>query len=112
MATYRTDSNDGGVTFYRGEAMDVSASGNPTVQLLGGGNIYGNIELQSDAATINVTGGETLFNRITPVCFDGAAMPPARQSGAERVRRRHAQHPRRRQFHLLIDAIDGPRTCS
>ena len=68
-------STDGGTTFHRGEAIDVSASGNPTVINLMGGNITGNIELQSDADAINVTTGETNFNGIVNSgCYDGAAI--------------------------------------
>ena len=60
-------SQDGGTTFQRGDAIDVSEAPNRTViNLMGNGtaaaNIYGNIELQSDADTINVTDGETRFN--------------------------------------------------
>ena len=57
-------------------AIDVSDAPNRTViNLMGNGtaaaNIYGNIELQSDADTINVTDGETRFNGI----INSACMP-------------------------------------
>ena len=63
-------SPDGGTTFQRGDAIDVSDAPNRTViNLMGNGtaaaNIYGNIELQSDADTINVTDGETRFNGVS-----------------------------------------------
>ena len=41
-------SGDGGATFQRGLAIDVAGSTSPSViNLLGGGNIYGNIDVQA-----------------------------------------------------------------
>src|SRR5205085_5277705 len=61
-------STDGGTTFHRGEAIDVSDAPNRAViNLLGGtppSRIYGNIELRSNADLIHVTSGETRFNGI------------------------------------------------
>ena len=71
-------SGDGGATWHRGMAVDVaSAPNNSVLNLLGGGNIYGNIDVQS-GDVINVDNGETSFDGIVnpecmPPVFDGAA---------------------------------------
>jgi hypothetical protein len=57
-------STDGGANYLRGTAIDVTDAPNRAVVNLLGGNIYGNIELQSDADVVNVTTGETVFNGI------------------------------------------------
>ncbi len=55
---------DGGQSWRRGTAIDVSAAPNPvTLNLVGSGSIYGNIDVAS-GATINVAGGETWFDGI------------------------------------------------
>ena len=76
----------------------------------GGGNIYGNIELQSDADTINVTDGETTFNGVinsacrwrgpTALALDNPAQSPC---GVGTLNINNGGN-----FHLLIDAVDGP----
>lgn len=70
---------DGGTTFARGMAIDVASAPNGSiVNLLGGGNIYGNIDVRSIdvppvvVPVIIVSGGETSFDGIVnPEC-----MPP------------------------------------
>lgn len=66
-------STDGGKTFQRGLAIDVSQAPNASViNLLDGGKIYGNIAIQ-DGDTINVRDGETLLDGvINPQCVPGA----------------------------------------
>ncbi|MEO6255928.1 MAG: autotransporter outer membrane beta-barrel domain-containing protein, partial [Sphingomicrobium sp.] len=55
---------DGGASWTRGMAIDVALAPNPAViNLLGGGNIYGNIDINSDDV-INVDNGETAFDGI------------------------------------------------
>ena len=55
---------DGGTSWQRGMAIDVALAPNPAViNLLGGGNIYGNIDINSDDV-INVDNGETSFDGI------------------------------------------------
>ncbi|MEO8175503.1 MAG: autotransporter outer membrane beta-barrel domain-containing protein, partial [Sphingomicrobium sp.] len=57
-------SGDGGASWTRGMAIDVSQAPNPSViNLLGGGNIYGNIDINS-GDVINVDNGETAFDGI------------------------------------------------
>ena len=109
-------STDGGTTFQRGEAIDVSDAPNRTViNLMGNGtaaaNIYGNIELRSDADTINVTDGETLFNGVinsdcmpaggpTALTLDNAAQNAC---GVGTLNINSDGN-----FHLLNVAADGP----
>ena len=58
------ESGDGGATWTRGMAIDVSASPNPSViNLVGDGNIYGNIDVNA-GDTINVADGTTRFDGI------------------------------------------------
>jgi len=57
------ESGDGGATWHRGEAIDVSAAPNASVINLISGNIYGNIEIQA-ADAINVQTGTTYFDGI------------------------------------------------
>ena len=58
------NSSDGGGTFTRGLAMDLEgATGLTAVNLLGGGDIYGNIDVKA-ADVITVSGGETSFDGI------------------------------------------------
>ena len=66
------ESISGGLDWRRGMAIDVALAPNNTViNLLGGGNVYGNIDLQ-DGDVINVDNGETSFDGIiNPEC-----MPP------------------------------------
>ena len=73
-------STDGGTTWQRGMAIDVSAApNNSVINLLGGsagGNIYGDIAVQA-GDTINVQNGKTVFDGIVnPGC-----MPAAGPSG-------------------------------
>ena len=57
-------SGDGGATWQRGMAIDVESAPNAAViNLLGGGNIYGNISVEADDI-INVDNGITNFNGI------------------------------------------------
>ena len=100
-------STDGGTTFHRGTAIDVTRGSEPVGDQPDGlsGNIYGNIELQSDADTINVTGGETLVQRRHQLVVSaggrgcgGNRRRCRRQPGAELVRRRHHEHQQRRQL--------------
>ncbi len=57
-------SEDGGQSWLRGTAIDVSSAPNPSVvNLLGVGAIYGNINVAA-GDTINVAGGETWFDGI------------------------------------------------
>jgi trimeric autotransporter adhesin len=57
-------SDDGGQTWLRGTAIDVSAAPSSSiVNLVGTGSIYGNIDVAA-GDTINVTGGETWFDGI------------------------------------------------
>jgi hypothetical protein len=71
-------STNGGGSWARGMAIDVALAPNNTViNLLGGGDIYGNIDVQA-GDVINVDNGETSFDGIiNPECmppvFDGAA---------------------------------------
>jgi hypothetical protein len=108
-------SDDGGATFHRGTAIDVSEAPNRAViNLLGNGtaaaNIFGNIELQSDADTINVTDGETLFNGIiNSDCYDAADIaaggdnPTLSSCGVGTLNIDTGGN-----FHLAIDDVDGP----
>ncbi|HEX8028052.1 MAG TPA: autotransporter domain-containing protein, partial [Vicinamibacterales bacterium] len=71
-------SGDGGATFQRGMAINVVPSTTPSViNLLGGGNIYGNIDIQA-GDIINVDNGMTTFDGIVnpecmPPVYDGVA---------------------------------------
>ena len=57
-------STDGGATWHRGMAIDVaSAPNNSVINLLGDGNIYGNVDVQT-GDVINVQSGTTYFNGI------------------------------------------------
>jgi hypothetical protein len=74
------------------------------------GNIFGNIELQSNEDVINVTGGETLFNGIiNSSCFDGDAIaaggdnPTLSSCGIGTLNINNGGN-----FHLAIDDVDGP----
>jgi len=108
-------STDGGTTFHRGTAIDVTEAPNRTVINLLSGSIFGNIELQSDDDTINVTGGETLFNGIInsgclpadgvpATTAGGAADSPALSScGVGTLNINNGGN-----FHLQIDPVDGP----
>ena len=66
-------SNDGGETWLRGTAIDTSSSpSRATLNLVGDGSIYGNIDIGAGDA-INVAGGETWFDGIiNPACQFGA----------------------------------------
>ena len=58
------NSTDGGATWTRGMAIDVTGLANAAViNLLGNGSIYGNIDIQTDDV-INVQSGTTYFNGI------------------------------------------------
>ena len=62
---------DGGTTWQRGMAVDVSSAPNASViNLLGNGAIYGDIAVQA-GDTINVKGGKTVFDGI----INPASMP-------------------------------------
>ena len=71
-------SGDGGATWQRGMAIDVATAPNSSViNLLGGGNIYGNIDIVA-GDNINVSGGTTTFDGIVnpecmPPVYDGLA---------------------------------------
>jgi hypothetical protein len=96
---------------HRGEAIDVSAAPvDHTVINLLGGNITGNIELQSDADVINVTTGETVFNGVVNnyQCgqFVGALTlddPAQNDCGVGTLNINSGGN-----LHLAIDAVDGP----
>ncbi len=70
------ESVDGGTTFRRGMAIDVAnAPNNTVINLLGDGNIYGNIDIQTGDA-IAVESGTTYFDGIInpecgPPAYDG-----------------------------------------
>ena len=108
-------STDGGTAFHRGTAIDVTEAPNPTVINLLAGNITGDINLQSDADTINVTDDETVFNGIINAsCMPaagvaagtggGAADSPALSScGVGTLNINNGGN-----FHLAIDDVDGP----
>ena len=107
-------STDGGTTFHRGEAIDVSQAPNRYVINLMGGNITGNIELQSDADAINVTTAETNFNGIVNSgCYDGAAIgaggdnPALSSCGVGTVTIGDGAAAGGN-LHLVTDAVDGP----
>ena len=101
--------------FHRGTAIDVTEAPNPTVINLLAGNITGDINLQSDADTINVTDDETVFNGIINAsCMPaagvaagtggGAADSPALSScGVGTLNINNGGN-----FHLAIDDVDGP----
>ena len=79
-----------------------------------GGNIYGNIELQSDADAINVMTGETNFNGlINSGCYDGAAIaaggdnPTASSCGVGTLTIGDGAGAGGN-LHLVTDAVDGP----
>jgi hypothetical protein len=58
------NSNDGGATWTRGMAIDVAdAANNSIINLLGDGNIYGNIDVQA-GDVINVEAGTTVFDGV------------------------------------------------
>jgi hypothetical protein len=58
------ESIDGGGSYRRGVAIDVTAAPNAAViNLLGGGNIYGNINIGADDV-INVESGRTIFDGV------------------------------------------------
>jgi hypothetical protein len=112
IATYSTD---GGTTFHRGEAIDVSAAPvAATVINLMGGNITGNIELQSNADAINVTTDETNFNGIiNSACYDSAAIAaggdnPALSSCGVGTLTIGDGATAGGNLHLMIDPVDGP----
>jgi uncharacterized protein YhjY with autotransporter beta-barrel domain len=65
------ESDDGGATFHRGMAIDVSAApNNSVINLFGDGNIYGDIEVQA-GDEINVQSGTTYFDGV----INPSAMP-------------------------------------
>ncbi|HET6942406.1 MAG TPA: autotransporter outer membrane beta-barrel domain-containing protein [Sphingomicrobium sp.] len=69
-------STDGGLTFQRGTAIDVSAApaGGSVVNLLGG-NVSGNVALQSDDDVVNMSGG-TFDGIVNPACMpEGGVVP-------------------------------------
>jgi hypothetical protein len=106
-------SMDGGTTFHRGTAIDVSEAPNRTVINLLGGNVTGDINVQ-DGDSINVLTDETVFNGVINAgCFDADAIAAGGNSpdlsacgvgtlaigdGAEGGGN----------LHLPIDAVDGP----
>jgi uncharacterized protein with beta-barrel porin domain len=109
-------STDGGTTFHRGEAIDVSSAPvASTVINLMGGNITGNIELQSNADTINAITGTTVFNGIvnsgcmpaggiTAAATGGAADNPTLSScGVGTLNINSGGN-----LELAVDAVDGP----
>ena len=57
-------STDGGATWHRGMAVDVTGTPNPAViNLVGNGSIYGNVAVKT-GDTVNVASGTTYFNGI------------------------------------------------
>ena len=63
------ESADGGATYQRGMAIDVTAAPNPTiVNLLGDATIYGNIAINA-ADVINVESGTTYFDGVINPAF-------------------------------------------
>ncbi|HEY6048361.1 MAG TPA: autotransporter domain-containing protein [Sphingomicrobium sp.] len=106
-------STDGGTTFHRGTAIDVTQAANNSVINLLGGNITGDINVQ-DGDAINVTTGETVFNGvingvINAGCFDGAAIaaggdnPALSSCGVGTLTVNGGGN-----LHLTNDAVDGP----
>jgi outer membrane autotransporter protein len=101
---------DGGATFHRGQAIDVTDAPNQTVINLLGGNIYGNIDVQA-GDEINVTTGETVFNGVinsscmpaggpTALVADSAALSGC-GVGALTIAGDG-------NLHMVIDPVDGP----
>jgi uncharacterized protein with beta-barrel porin domain len=104
-------STDGGTTFHRGEAIDVSAApvASTVINLLGG-SVTGNIELQSDADVINATTGTTLFNGVVNNNLCGAFVgaitlddPAQNDCGVGTLNINGGGN-----LELAIDAVDGP----
>jgi outer membrane autotransporter protein len=101
---------DGGATFHRGQAIDVTDAPNQTVINLLGGNIYGNIDVQA-GDEINVTTDETVFNGVinsscmpaggpTALTYDNAALSGC-GVGALTIAGDG-------NLHMVIDPVDGP----
>jgi len=106
-------STDGGTTFHRATAIDVTEAPNPTVINLLGGNITGDINVQ-DGDAINVTDGETVFNGVINAgCFDADAIAargnnPGLSScgvGSLTIGDGDAAGGN---LHMAIDPVDGP----
>ncbi|HYX46176.1 MAG TPA: hypothetical protein VE820_05080, partial [Sphingomicrobium sp.] len=100
-------STDGGTTFHRATAIDVTEAPNPTVINLLGGNVTGDINVQ-DGDAINVTTGETNFNGVINAgCYDAAAIaggdPTLSSCGVGTLTVNGGGN-----LHLLNDAVDGP----
>ncbi|MFL6735440.1 MAG: autotransporter domain-containing protein [Sphingomonas sp.] len=102
-------STDGGTTFHRGTAINVSEAANKSVINLLKGNVTGDINVQTGDA-INVTGGETNFNGvINASCYDAAAIaaggdnPAASSCGVGTLTVNGGGN-----LHLTVDPVDGP----